>query len=69
MVEIPKHVHCCERLHQCKWQGFALHKGLSWGRIENHTSEWRKWHAQECGGKLIQFDLVESKGGDGEASV
>lgn len=62
MPEIPKHVFCCERLHKCKFQGFALYHGLAWGEIEGSVREWREAHKRACGGKLIQFDLVESKG-------
>lgn len=43
----------CKRRHQCKWQCFALHQGLGWGRIENTNPAWREWHQRECGGRLI----------------
>lgn len=45
----------CERRHQCKWQCFALHQGLGWGRIPDENNPWRVWHARECGGKLIEL--------------
>lgn len=47
-------VWCCEHRAECKWQGFALHQGLSWGIIPEH-SQWREWHDRECGGRLIQL--------------
>ncbi len=47
-------VWCCQRRHNCKWQGFALYQGLAWGEIPTGTS-WRKYHDLECGGKLIQL--------------
>lgn len=48
-------VWCCEREHQCKWQCFALHRGLAWGTIPNEHNVWRQWHDRECGGQLIQL--------------
>jgi len=49
-------VWCCERRHNCKWQGFMLHQGLAWGEIPFPTStSWRKYHDIECRGKLIQL--------------
>jgi len=47
-------VWCCEHRAKCKWQGFALHQGLSWGAIPEH-GQWREWHNRECGGRLIQL--------------
>jgi hypothetical protein len=64
MRDIPKHIFCCEKLSRCAWQGFALHRGLAWGTILSTTSEWRERHAEYCGGRLIQFDLREAKGGE-----
>ncbi len=48
-------VWCCEKKYECKWQGFALHQGLAWGKIPPKTNMWRLWHDRECGGRLIQL--------------
>lgn len=49
-------VWCCEHKHSCKWQGFALDKGLAWGNKDfSPNSEWAEWHKKKCGGKLIQL--------------
>lgn len=53
-------VWCCDQQHKCKWQGFALHQGLSWGTIPDESNVWRQWHDRECGGKLIQIVEPES---------
>ena len=53
-------VWCCERGHECRCHGFSLHQGLAWGTIPPESHHWRKWHAAECGGNLIQ--LVEPCG-------
>jgi hypothetical protein len=45
----------CEKLHQCKWQGFKLHQGLGWGAVPGENDPWRVWHDKECGGKLIEL--------------
>ncbi len=47
----------CEKLHQCKWQGFRLHQGLGWGAIPGERDPWRVWHEKECGGKLVELFL------------
>lgn len=56
---VVRHPHCgvwcCEKHSQCKWQGFALHRGLAWGTIADSLPEWRERHERECGGKLIQL--------------
>lgn len=50
----------CEKLHQCKWQGFRLHQGLGWGEIPGERDPWRVWHTKECGGRLVElFTRVE----------
>ena len=52
-------VWCCERMHLCTWQCFALHQGLAWGTVpKKHdaiTNDWRTWHDRQCGGRLIQL--------------
>ncbi len=55
--EMKEHpgVWCCERKHDCKWQGFALFRGLAWGKKEGPLDEWTKYHSEYCGGKLIQL--------------
>ncbi len=65
-------VWCCEHKSKCKWQGFALHKGLAWGSPELSLPEWREWHEKQCGGNLIQLlpasaAAPESEGLDLEA--
>ena len=61
LASAPQGIWCCEQQHKCKWQGFALHHGLSWGTIPHDSNTWRQWHSRECGGALIQ--LVEPKEG------
>lgn len=53
-TQVPA-VWCCERQHNCKWQGFVLHRGLAWGTVPGETNLWRQRHDLECGGKLIQL--------------
>lgn len=53
-------VWCCERHSGCKWQGFALYQGLSWGKIPHETNIWRKRHDQICKGKLIQISIDDN---------
>jgi hypothetical protein len=45
--------HYCEKKHDCKWQGFHFHRGLSWGEVPDENDTWRQWHDKGCGGKLI----------------
>jgi hypothetical protein len=56
----------CEYKEKCKWQCFALHRGLSWGRIPNKNDPWRKWHDKECGGKLrqVSFKVYNQEGSE-----
>jgi len=47
---------CCERKHECKWQGFVLHQGIGWGNKDHPSrSVWRNAHDKYCGGKLISL--------------
>ena len=57
LPELPD-IWFCERKHQCKWQGFALNGGVSFGEIPTDKSDnsWFKWHEKECGGKLTQIN-------------
>jgi hypothetical protein len=48
-------VWCCERRSECRWQGFALHQGLGWGKVRGGWDPWAQAHERECGGKLIQL--------------
>lgn len=51
-------VWCCEHKTRCKWQGFALHQGLAWGKVPEKFEGYRDWrsvHDEECGGELIQL--------------
>lgn len=48
-------VWCCSERSKCKWQAFALHKGLAWGVVPEKYEVWRATHDKECGGKLIQL--------------
>lgn len=45
----------CEYQHKCKWQGFALYQGFSWGPIKSALSGWRERHDANCGGRLIEL--------------
>jgi hypothetical protein len=56
MTKTIKHpgVWCCSKLHDCTWQGFALHRGLAWGKVPLGTV-WREYHARHCEGRLIQL--------------
>ena len=52
----------CEKKEKCKWKAFALEfHGVGFGKIENTTYEWRQWHEKECGGKLIQAEIIETE--------
>ena len=53
-------VWCCEKKYKCSWQGYALHRGLSWGEIDKVSQAWRHTHEERCGGKLIQLIKPES---------
>lgn len=55
MIFAHEGVWCCERGWQCKWQGYALHQGLSWGTVPTKGNVWLEWHKRECGGELIQL--------------
>lgn len=49
----------CEKTTKCKWQCFALHRGMGWGKIPLlYPDGWRDWHERKCGGKLIQGRIV-----------
>ncbi|WP_354686704.1 hypothetical protein [Cupriavidus necator] len=43
--------HYCEHKHRCKWPGAS--GSPAWGKAENQLSEWRKWHENKCGGRLL----------------
>jgi hypothetical protein len=47
-------VWCCSKTHNCTWQGFALHRGLAWGKVPSRTV-WREYHDRHCEGRLIQL--------------
>jgi len=51
----PDGAWCCIYKEKCKWQAFALHRGLGWGEIPPPTNAWREWHDKECGGALLQL--------------
>ena len=49
----------CERGRDCKWKCFALdYEGYGHGKLQNYLTEWREWHEKQCGGKLIQAEIV-----------
>lgn len=49
-------VWCCTERHKCKWQCFALHKGLAWGMIPPPSNPWRQRHDDgRCPGTLVQL--------------
>ena len=59
-MNIPEYVYACEKGRKCKWKAFhASYYSLTEGKIKNSTSEWREWHEKKCGGRLIQYKLVE----------
>jgi len=46
----------CRRGCRCQWKGFVLSKdGISIGTVPHETDAWRKCHARECGGELVQI--------------
>lgn len=52
-------VYYCEKKTNCNWKCFALDAhGLGYGIIPSVHNAWRIWHDNECGGKLIQAEIV-----------
>jgi len=52
-------VYYCEKKTHCNWKCFALDAyGLGFGIIPSGHDAWRIWHDKECGGKLIQAEIV-----------
>ncbi|WP_349609114.1 hypothetical protein [Cupriavidus sp. DF5525] len=46
----------CEHGSLCKWQG--AQGWLAWGKPETRMSEWRKWHDEKCGGRILPLYAV-----------
>jgi hypothetical protein len=65
-MSLPGFVFYCEHGGNCKWQGFALHKGLGWGKIPKGT-DWHQWHVRECGGTLAEVQISAAQAGTREA--
>ena len=58
-IERGERIFYCTEKEKCKWQGFALNHGLSWGTSKNTTTQWQEWHTKECKGKLIECAIVD----------
>jgi hypothetical protein len=65
-MSLPGFIFFCEHGGNCKWQGFALHKGLGWGKIPKGT-DWHQWHVRECGGTLAEVQISAAQAGTREA--
>ena len=48
-------VWCCTEMHKCTWQGYMLHRGLSWGTVPAYIDPWRRYHDRYCKGSLVQL--------------